>query len=97
MQTFVFRLIPPRPDFAMTMSDTEEEAMTAHVEYWKPRLEAGEVKVFGPVMEPDGVWGLAVFEAESEEAAGELAANDPSVLAGVNSYALGAMMGTTAP
>ena len=91
MQTFVFRLLPPRPDFAMTMTESEQAVMGEHIAYWQPQIEAGRMVAFGPVMEPDGVWGLAVFEAESEEAARELAADDPSVVAGVNSFALGAM------
>lgn len=94
-ETYVLRLIPPRSDFALTMSAEEQAVMNEHVAYWSPHLEAGSVKVFGPVMEPDSTWGLAVFEADDAEAARERAENDPSVLSGVNTFALGSM--PTAP
>jgi hypothetical protein len=37
MQPFLFKLIPPRPDFAFTMSDDERNIMLEHVRYWGER------------------------------------------------------------
>ncbi len=33
MRGFVFRLIPPRTDFAFTMNDEERATIAAHFEY----------------------------------------------------------------
>ncbi|MCG5432309.1 hypothetical protein LV457_08380 [Mycobacterium sp. MYCO198283] len=35
MTLFLFRLIPPRADFAQTMTDDEQAAMDAHMAYWQ--------------------------------------------------------------
>jgi hypothetical protein len=34
MMGFVFRLIPPQPDFVSRMSDDERATMTSHFAYW---------------------------------------------------------------
>ncbi|MET0663539.1 MAG: hypothetical protein ABWZ42_10450 [Ilumatobacteraceae bacterium] len=36
MTTFVFRLIPPRPTFALDMTDVEREIMGQHAAYCGP-------------------------------------------------------------
>ncbi len=43
--------------------------------------DRGVAVAFGPVLDPAGVWGLAVVEVSSETEAGELAANDPATKA----------------
>ena len=35
---FLFRLIPPRADFAQTMTPDEQRAMTEHTDYWQQLL-----------------------------------------------------------
>ena len=67
MATFVFRLQAPRPTFALDMTDEEREIMGRHAAYWKPRLDAGQMVVFGPVLDGTGSWGLGVVEADDEE------------------------------
>jgi hypothetical protein len=49
MMGFVFRLIPPRPDFAFTMSDDERATMNEQVGYWSGLAEQGKALAFGPV------------------------------------------------
>jgi uncharacterized protein YciI len=92
MTTFVLRLIGPRPDFAMTMSDEERQLMGRHADHWRPRIEAGEVVVFGPVADGTGSWGLSVAEVEDEAGLRAFAAQDPTVLSGQFHYEIGTLL-----
>ena len=76
MTVFVFRLIPPRPTFALDMSDEERAVMGRHAEYWQPLIDAGQMAIFGPVLDSTGSWGLGVVEAEDED---EYRASPPSI------------------
>jgi uncharacterized protein len=92
MTTFVIRLAAPRPTFALDMSDEERAVMVAHAAYWQPRIEAGDMVVFGPVLDSTGSWGLGVVEAEDEEELRSFAANDPVVTTGTGSIEIGKML-----
>ena len=76
---FVYKLIPPRPTFAGDMTDAEGAVMAEHGAYWTQLCEQGSVVAFGPVLDPAGVWGLAVVEAETEAEVHELRDDDPAV------------------
>ena len=89
---FVYRLIPPRPTFVTDMSDDERAVMGEHAKYWTPLIESGRVVVFGSVMEPEGVWGLAVVEAGSAEEVRQLAEGDPAVRSGTCIFEIGALL-----
>ena len=80
---FLYQLIPPRSTFAQDMTETERKVMQEHALYWKALTERGIVVVFGPILDPKGVWGLAVVEAADEPDARALGANDPAVKAGL--------------
>ncbi len=58
--------------------------MNEHVAYWKARLDEGKVLVFGPVLDPKEVFGVALVEAKDEVEMRSLIANDPAVKAGVH-------------
>ena len=90
---FLFRLIPPRPDFAQTLSPAEQDAMAHHAEYWKDLLAAGRVVVFGPVADPEGVWGLGVVRADTQEEVVALGERDPAIAAGVATFDVAEIMG----
>jgi uncharacterized protein len=90
--TFVFRLISPRPDFAMNMSEQEREIMGRHAAHWRPLVDSGRMVVFGPVLDSTGSWGLAVVEADDEEELRELASRDPAVTTGTAEIELGRML-----
>jgi hypothetical protein len=79
MPHFFLKLIAPRPSFAMDMSDAERTAMAEHLGYWKAKLDAGDVVVFGPVMDPKGPFGAGVLAAADEAAARAFADGDPAV------------------
>src|SRR3712207_9489131 len=76
MTTLVLRLIAPRPDFAMTMSDDEHDLMGRHADHWRSRIEAGQVVVFGPVADGSGSCGLCVADVDDEAELRAFAAED---------------------
>ena len=93
MSLFFLRLTPPRADFAQTMTPTEHEVMGAHREYWQQLLNDGRVAVFGPVADPEGVWGLGVLRAGDRAEVLAITEKDPSVTAGVNTFEVFEILG----
>ncbi|HEX2399806.1 MAG TPA: YciI family protein [Mycobacterium sp.] len=93
MTLFLFKLIPPRADFAQTMTADEQQAMAEHMEYWQQLLKGGRVVVYGPVADPEGVWGLGVLRAADRAEVLAIGERDPSVLAGVNTFEVFEIMG----
>jgi uncharacterized protein YciI len=93
MSLFYFRLIPPRADFAQTMTADEQRAMDEHTDYWQRLLADGHVVVYGPVADPEGMWGLGVLRAEDRADVLAIAERDPSVLAGVNTFEVFEILG----
>ena len=90
--TFFLKLIPPRPTFAMDMSDDERALMRQHVAYTEEHFKAGKVLIYGPVLDPNGATGMAVLDVADEAEARRLLDNDPSVMAKLNTYELWPMM-----
>jgi len=81
---FVFRLISPRPTFPIDMTESERKVMGEHVTYWTALRDKGIAVVFGPVLDPKGVWGVAIVETSDEATARALLANDPVEKAGLS-------------
>jgi uncharacterized protein len=77
---FVFRLLPPRPDFPFTMSPAERATMDDHAAYWAGRMAQGEVIAYGPVNDADGPYGIGIILAADLAGAEALLARDPAVL-----------------
>jgi uncharacterized protein YciI len=75
---FFCRLVANRPNFAMSMTPDEQATMRAHGEFLQSQLAAGTLVVAGPVMDPAGVFGMAVFEAESMDELRRLLDRDPA-------------------
>ena len=76
---FAVKLLPPRPDFAQTMTEDERTIMQEHAAYWKSYMDKGMVRVFGPVLDPKGVYGFGVVSVDDEEQLKEFINNDPSL------------------
>jgi uncharacterized protein YciI len=76
---FVFRLIPPRPDFPVTMSEEERATMAAHAAYWASLAARGTALAYGPVNDPEGSYGIAIFLAEGQEEAERVRDADPAL------------------
>lgn len=83
---FLFKLVPPRADFAYTMTDAEQQAMERHQRYWRGLLDQGRVLVYGPVADPEGVWGLGIVRAPGQAEAIDLGNHDPVVQAGIATF-----------
>ncbi|HEV2377782.1 MAG TPA: YciI family protein [Streptosporangiaceae bacterium] len=83
MSYYLYKLIPPRPSFATDMTTAEQAVMTDHVAYWTRQRDLGFAVGFGPVADPAGSWGVAIVEAEDEQAVEKLRADDPAVRSGL--------------
>ncbi len=83
-QQFFLKLNPPRPTFMMDMTADEAAIMQKHVAYWTDLLEQNSAIVFGPVLDPKGVFGAGVVSVEDEEHLKQIIANDPAN--GLNHY-----------
>jgi uncharacterized protein YciI len=82
MPHYLYFFHPKRPTFAEDMTADELAALEAHGEYLQAALERGELVLSGRVMgEPPR--GIAIFKADSDEAARVFLENDPGVTAGV--------------
>ena len=84
MTLFLYRLFPPRPKtFASDMTAEELNVMREHARYWHGHAVTGKTLVFGPVADPEGIFGLAVIVAEDGEDIGPLCKNDPAIKSGL--------------
>lgn len=79
---FLIKLTPPRPSFALDMSQEERQLMQQHVAYWTALAEKGVALLFGPVLDPAGSYGIGVVEVANEEDLKLLTANDPVTRSG---------------
>jgi uncharacterized protein YciI len=77
-QFFALKLIPPRPTFAQDMTDEERSIMQEHVGFWMDLMKQGKVIVFGPVLDPQGVYGFGVVAVDNEEEVKQMIDNDPA-------------------
>ena len=64
---FVLYLLPCRPDFALTMTEEERAIMMSHVAYWTEIMNQGKVLAFGPVLDPNEVYGLGIISVDNEQ------------------------------
>ena len=74
------------------MTDHEREIMGRHAAHWQPLIDAGQMVVFGPVLDETGSWGLGVVEADNEDELREFANKDPVVTTGTATIVLGRML-----
>jgi len=87
---FALKLNPSRPDFAQTMTPEERSVMLEHIAYWKKYMDEGVMLVFGPVLDPKGVYGLGIIAVDEVAQVDDLIANDPA--AKINNYEYHPMM-----
>lgn len=81
---YFLKLNPPRSTFMQDMTDDERAIMQKHVAYWAPYVQDGTVLVLGPVMDPNGGYGIAIIRVNNDEQLQQLIANDPAN--GLNKY-----------
>jgi uncharacterized protein YndB with AHSA1/START domain len=81
---YLLRLIPPRPTFAQDMSADERALMQRHGAYWRGKLAEGRVLAFGPVLDPEGAWGLGLVNAKDQAEVHAFEAGDPAIESGLS-------------
>jgi uncharacterized protein len=86
MGEWVCILRPPRATFIDDATDEERAIMGAHFRYLQHLLEEGRLVLAGPSLGP--VFGISIFEAETEEEARRIVANDPAVSSGLQTAEL---------
>jgi hypothetical protein len=77
-KNFFVTLTPPRVSFVTDMSSEERNIMNQHVTYWRGLLDKGIAIAFGPVMDPNGPFGMCVVEVDDEQQLNEIVAGDPA-------------------
>ncbi len=75
---FFVRTENPRPTFHLDMTTGERAIMERHVAYWSEKVSRGIAIVFGPVMDPKGVYGMGVYRVEDEAEMQRLLDQDPA-------------------
>jgi uncharacterized protein len=85
-QHYYFKLIPPRPTFPQDITEKEAALMKEHGAYFQQHFDAGKLLLYGPVMAPEGAFGVAILEVSDEAEAKQFGEDDPSVRAGLNRW-----------
>jgi len=67
------------------MTLAKRELMEQHKRYWMELTDQGTAVVFGPVLDPTGLRGLAIVEVANEEEARTVSSADPAVSGGLQS------------
>ncbi|HET7814464.1 MAG TPA: YciI family protein [Candidatus Baltobacteraceae bacterium] len=83
MKPFAAKLFAPRPSFHLDITPEELSVMQTHGEYWRNLLEKKIAVAFGPVLDPESSWGIALFYAEDDLAAQRIINEDPAKKAGL--------------
>lgn len=83
-QHFFMKLIPPRPTFSQDMTAEERALMQQHVQYVGEAFKRGAVLIYGPVLAPEGAYGMAVLEMTDAAEVQNFLAGDPSIESGLN-------------
>ena len=81
MAEWIYFIHPPRTDFAATMTDAEKQVWAEHAARLQRLLDEGTLIVAGPTLGPVNT-GIAVFEAEDEQAARAIMDSDPIAASG---------------
>ena len=90
-QHFFMRIIPPRPTFAQDITEEERALMMQHAAYVRGFFESGSVLAYGPVLDPEGSFGVGLLEMADLAEAEQFAKNDPSIKCGMNRYTISPM------
>jgi uncharacterized protein YciI len=81
---FALKMIAPRASFMLDMTEAEKNIMQQHVLYWRQLMAQGYILVYGPVLDPKGVYGLGIAAVDDEEQVRQLMEKDPAN--GLNTY-----------
>lgn len=78
---WIYFMHPPRPDFAATMTDAEKQVWAEHAARLQSLLDEGTLILAGPTLGSVNT-GVAVFEAEDEQAARAIVDGNPIAASG---------------
>ena len=78
---YLYKLRLVKPESGLNPTPDEARILGSHFDYLKGKLDSGELLLAGPCT--DFAFGIAIFRAESADAAQAFMDNDPAVLGGV--------------
>jgi hypothetical protein len=52
--------------------------MQQHIAYWTEKMNNGKVVVFGPVLDPNGPYGLGIVAVDGEDEIADFIKHDPT-------------------
>lgn len=81
MGEWIYFIHPPRPNFAETMTEEEEQVWAVHFERYQRLLADGTLILAGPTL-GDVNTGIFIFEADDEGAARRIMEEDPVISGG---------------
>ena len=76
--SFFIKTQNPRPSFHLDMTPEERAIMERHVAYWSEKAIHGIAIVFGPVLDPRGVYEIGVYQVRDEAEMQDLLERDPA-------------------
>jgi uncharacterized protein YciI len=96
MKACLTKWIPPRADFVNTTTDTERDLLQQHSDWLNAMMADGLIVAHGPVMDPAGSYGVALWRIADDQILAAVLAQDPIVRAGVGHYEQFSMMHVSA-
>lgn len=82
MSEWIYFIHPPRDRFVETITEDEAAIMHTHAAHLADLHAAGVLLLAGPTFGPVNT-GIAVIEADDEEAAREVMMSDPAITSGL--------------
>ncbi len=83
MKYFFCKLHAPRSTFMQDITPAEAKLMQEHAAYLRQFAAAGTAVVFGPVADPAGAYGMAVWELPDDADINAICAGDPTIKSGL--------------
>ena len=97
MKTYLTKWIPPRADFVTTATDAEKDLLQQHGAWLNAMMADGLIVAHGPVMDPAGGYGVALWTLDDDRDLAGVVAQDPIVRAGVGHYEQFTMLKISTP
>lgn len=86
MKYYLCKYIPPRDDFLPTMTDQEKQWMAQHGAFLDDLLSQGTIVAHGPVMDPNGGYGVSLYRIADDQDIEAFTSQDPIVKNGAGHY-----------
>jgi uncharacterized protein YciI len=86
MKYYLCKYIPPRADFLLTMTDEEKVWMAQHGAFLDDLLNKGQIVAHGPVMDPEGGYGVSLYQIADDQSITVITSEDPIVKNGAGHY-----------